>query len=344
MICNQLFRRCNAIAFIIFCIAIVSVPFPAVAQHASKPSSPIELIIPWGEGGGADKLGRKVAELLNKTMQVQCNVTNIPGGTGNVGMAKLINEPSDGQRLAIVTAETYALLAYLNPGWKPDDIIPLGIMNQQASALFVGTNSPYKTWGDFEENARKHPGTLRVAISGLGSPDYITLNQFAEKGIQLVPVPFASPEERYAAVTSNLADALYEQPGDVLPLIEKKFIRPLLIFNSARIPQFANVPTSKEAGYGPGLWQFRAIVIKAGTEPSQIRTLANALAQVAGTPEFKKFLETELSSDSVFLSGKEATAFLHAELESMKHAVDKLPMHGQYINGGKDIEEYIPTF
>ena len=253
-------------------------------------------------------------------------------------------EPNDGRRLAIVTAETYALLAYLNPGWKPQDIIPLGIMNRQASALFVATSSSHKTWADFEKDARKHPATLRVAISGLGSPDYITLNQFAEKGIQLVPVPFASPEERYAAITSNLADALYEQPGDVLSLIEKKLIRPLLIFNSERIPQFANVPTSKEAGYGSGLWQFRAIVIKAGTEPAQIRTLSNALAQVAGTPEFKKFLETELSSDSIFLAGEEASAFLHTELESMKHAVDKLPMHGQYINGGKNLEEYVPTF
>jgi tripartite-type tricarboxylate transporter receptor subunit TctC len=157
-------------------------------------------------------------------------------------------------------------------------------------------------------------------------------------------VPFASPEERYAAIASNLVDALYEQPGDVLSLIEKKFIRPLLIFNSVRIPQFANVPTSKEAGYGPGLWQFRALVVKAGTEPVQITALSTALAQVAATPEFKEFLERELSNESAFLSGKEATAFLHRELDSMKHAVEKLPMHGQYINGGKDIEEYVPTF
>jgi tripartite-type tricarboxylate transporter receptor subunit TctC len=344
MTSNQLLSRRNAVALVIFCIGIVCVPFPAFAQNSSQPSHPVELIIPWGEGGGADKLGRKVAGLLSKALQVQVNVTNSPGGTGNIGMAKLLKEPSDGRRLAIVTAETYALLAYLNPGWKPDDIIPLGIMNHQASALFVATNSPYKTWADFEKQARKNPGTLRVAISGLGSPDYITLNQFAEKGIKLVPVPFANPEERYAALTNNLADALYEQPGDVLSLIEKRFIRPVLIFNSARIPQFANVPTSKEAGYGPGLWQFRAIVIKAGTEPAQITTLSNALAQVAKTAEFKKFLETELSNESTFLSGKEATAFLHTELESMKHAVEKLPMHGQYINGGKEVEEYVPTF
>ena len=183
-----------------------------------------------------------------------------------------------------------------------------------------------------------------MAISGVGSPDHITLNQFAEKGIQLVPVPFANPEERYAALANNLADALYEQPGDVRSLIEKKFIRPVLILNSARLPQFANVPTSKEAGYGPGLWQFRAIVAKAGTDPAQITTLSNALAQVAGTPEFKKFLETELSSENAFLSGKEASVFLQTELDAMKDMVKKLPMHGQYINGGKDIEDYVQPF
>lgn len=344
MSCNQLFRQSITVAFLIFRVGSIFVPVPAEAQTTSQPSHPIELIIPWGEGGGADKLGRKVSDLLSKSMQVQINVTNSPGGTGNIGMAKLLKEASDGQRLAIVTAETYALLAHLNPGWKPDDIIPLGIMNHQASALFVATNSPYKTWANFEQQARKNPGALRVAISGLGSPDHITLNQFAEKGIRLVPVPFANPEERYAALANNLADALYEQPGDVLSLIQKKLIRPVLIFNSVRIPQFAKVPTSKEAGYGSGLEQFRAIVVKAGTDPAQITTLSNALAQVAGTPDFKKFLESELSNGSTFLSGKEATAFLHTELESMKHAVEKLTMHDQYINRGKEIEEYVPTF
>ena len=344
MTSNQLSRRRNAIALSILCIGIISNPLPALAQHTSLSSHPIELIIPWGEGGGADKLGRKVADLLSKSMQVRVNVVNSPGATGNIGMAKLLKEKSDGYRLAVVTAETYALLAHLNPGWKPEDIIPLGVMNHQASALFVATNSPYKTWADFEKQARQKPGTLRVAISGLGSPDHITLNQLAEKGIQLVPVPFANPEERYASLTSNFADALYEQPGDVRALIEKNAIQPVLIFNSARIPQFANVPASKEAGYGPGLWQFRAIVIKAGTDPVQIMTLSNALAQVAGTQEFKKFLEAELSNERAFISGKEATAFLNAELDSMKHVIEKLPMHGQYINGGKEIEDYVQPF
>ena len=344
MTSNQLFGRRSSITFLIFCIGIVSISLPALAQQKSLSSHSIELIIPWGEGGGADKLGRKIADLLSKTTHTQVDVVNVPGATGNIGMARLLKEASDGQRLAIVTAETYALLAHLNPGWKPENIIPLGIMNQQASALFVAASSPYKTWADFEMQARKKPGTLRVAISGLGSPDHITLNQFAEKGIQLVPVPFANPEERYASLTSNFADALYEQPGDVRALIEKNAIRPVLIFNSARIPQFANVPASKEAGYGPGLWQFRAIVIKAGTDPVQIMTLSNALAQVAGTPEFKKFLEAELSNERAFISGKEATAFLNTELDSMKHVIEKLPMHGQYINGGKEIEDYVQPF
>ncbi len=344
MTSTQIFRCYSTIAFLILCNGIVSVPRPALAQQTDLLNRHIELIIPWGEGGGADKLGRKAADLLSKAMHTQVDVINVPGSTGNIGMAKLLKEKSDGYRLAIVTAETYALLAHLNPGWKPEDIIPLGIMNHQASALFVASNSPYKTWADFEKQARQKPGTLRVAISGLGSPDYITLNQFAEKGIHLVPVPFANPEERYAALTSNLADALYEQPGDVRLLLEKNAIRPVLIFNSARISRYANVPTSKEAGYGPGLWQFRAIVAKAGTDPAQITTLSNALTQVAGTPEFKKFLETELSEKNDFLAGKDAAAFLHTELESMKHVIEKLPMHGQYINGGKEIEDYVQPF
>jgi tripartite-type tricarboxylate transporter receptor subunit TctC len=344
MASNRFLGWRKVIALAVLCNGIAGIPVPAAAQQAAMPGHSVEIIIPWGEGGGADKLGRTTAGLLAEAMHTKVDVINVPGATGNTGMAKLLKEKTDGTRLAVVTAETYALLAHLNPGWKPEDIIPLGIMNHQPSALFVAADSPYKTWADFERQARLKPETLRVAISGFGSPDYITLNQLAEKGMRLVPVPFDHPEERYAALAGNLADALYEQPGDVRSLIDNNAIRPVPIFNSVRIPRFADVPTSKEAGYGPGLWQFRAIVAKAGTDPAQIAALSNALAQVAGTPEFKKYLATELSIGDTFLTGKEAAAFLHTELESMKHVVEKLPMHSQYINGGKDVEDYVQPF
>ena len=218
----------------------LSLAITAYAQDKDKTAAnPIEIIVPWGTGGGADQFGRTSAKLLEGVLNMPVTVTNIPGATGNIGMAKLLKAPSDGRSLAILTADTYALLAHLNPGWNASDVIPLAIMMKQPSAIFVPADSRFSNWSDFEKEARAKPKTLRVAITGLGSPDYMTLQQLAAKNISLVPVPLANPEERYGAIKDGRADALYEQPGDVKNMIEGKEVRALVFFSAARAPGFA---------------------------------------------------------------------------------------------------------
>jgi tripartite-type tricarboxylate transporter receptor subunit TctC len=170
----------------------------------------LEIVVPWGPGEGADRLARQTARQLQRPSTSPPKVTNVPGRTGNLAMAKFLAAPADGHSLEVMTSETYCLLAYLNPGWKASDVVPLAIMMSQPSAFFLPTSSRFKTWKEFEAEARQKPRTLRVAIAGVGSPDYMTLQQLNLKGIDLVPVPFAEPEERYRALQNGQADAVYE--------------------------------------------------------------------------------------------------------------------------------------
>ena len=334
------------IAFVVRLPLILLACIPATLTHADVKADigALQIIVPFGPGGGADQLARESAILLNSLLSTPVEVTNIPGATGNAGIAKLIAAPNDGHTMAILTADTFALLAYLNPGWKPIDIVPLGIMMKQHSALFLPATSRFKTWGDFEKEARQRPDTLRVAITGLGSPDYLMLQQLFAKGIKLVPVPMANPVERYRAMSDGKADALYEQYGDVRAFVDEKKIRPILMFSAARVPAFADVPASRELGLGDGFDQFRAIVVKAGTDPAKIKTLSDALAKVAGTPQYKTFLETQAASNDSYIASKDAAAFLQTQLDAMKKIVQALPLHARYIFDNDEIERYLDTF
>ena len=185
---------------ICFLAATLTWTSTTLALADEKPSvGVVELIVPFGTGGGADRLARETAKLLDGVLPAPVKVTNIPGATGNTGIAKLLAAPNDGNTMAVLTADTFSLLAYLNPGWKMSDIVPLAIMLKQPSALFLPANSRFKAWADFEKEARLRPDTLRVAITGLGSPDYLALQQLAAKGIKLAPLPLSNPEERYRA-------------------------------------------------------------------------------------------------------------------------------------------------
>ena len=188
------------------------------ARAAAYPERPIELIVPWGPGGGADQLGRKVAQLWEPLLQVSLPVINVPGASGVTGLAKMLAAPADGYSVSVITADTIGLQAEPGQSWRLEDIAPLGVLIQQTSFFFIGPESPFESWAELAAAAKERE--LKVAITGFGTADDQTVNYYRAKGLKLKAVPFAKPGERYAAVVGGNADLLYEQAGDVRGFLE----------------------------------------------------------------------------------------------------------------------------
>lgn len=300
-------------------LAVGSLFAAATANAQQKfPERPVEFIVPWGPGGGADQLARLVGKLAEPAFGQAMPVVNVAGATGGTGMAKLLAAPADGHSMAVYIADSHALLAGANPRWTLADIVPVAVMIQGPSFIFVAENSPYKTWADFEKAAKASPGTLKVATLGFGSVDDYSLKALESKGVKINQVPFAKPSERYVSILGGHADALYEQAGDVAQFIKNKQIRPLMIFGKERHPAFKDVPSSHELGYKVALPQFRSIVVRAGTPPERVTALSSALAKVAASAEFKQFLEDQYAEANSFIDASKAGAYLAEQLDDMK--------------------------
>mgnify|MGYP001224699996 FL=1 len=56
---------------------------------ASYPERPVEMIVPWGVGGGADQFARAFAPIAAQKMGVPMPVVNAPGSASDTGLAKL---------------------------------------------------------------------------------------------------------------------------------------------------------------------------------------------------------------------------------------------------------------
>jgi tripartite-type tricarboxylate transporter receptor subunit TctC len=117
-------------------------------------------------------------------------------------------------------------------------------------------------------------------------------------------------------------DALYEQAGDVRQYITGKQIRPIIVFGSERFAAFKDVPCSKELGYDIGLPQFRAIVVKGGTDPKKVQALSDAFGKAAATPEYQAFLEEQYATPDSYLDAGKTAKFITSELDSMKATWD----------------------
>jgi tripartite-type tricarboxylate transporter receptor subunit TctC len=289
-----------------------------VASAAGYPERPIELIVPWGPGGGADQLARLVSKQLEPMLGQGVPVINVPGGTGATGMAKLLAAPADGYSMAIYIADSHALLAGKTPRWQMSDITPVAVMMKVPSFIFVKEDSRFKTWADFANVAKSTPGKLKVATLGFGSVDDFSLTVLDKSGIKITQVPFSKPSERYVSILGDHADALYEQAGDVAQFLNGKQMRPILLFGEKRLDRFKDIPASYELGYKVALPQFRAIVVKAGTPPDVVKKLSDALAKVYASAEYKKFMDEQFCDPNSFEDASKAPAFINQQLDDMK--------------------------
>lgn len=290
-----------------------------VAQEV-YPSRPIEMIVPWGPGGGSDQTGRKIAKLLETELKVSLPVVNVPGATGNTGILKLLAGRSDGYALAVLAADTlYANQIGGAQKWSLADLTPVAVMIQQPSGFFVPESSRFKTWADVEKEAKTKG--VKVGISGFGSPDDVTIGYFNAKGFKLQPVPFANPGERYTSLIGGHTDLMYSPLGNVRNMVDGRQMRPIIVLGDKRLPDLKDVPASKELGYDVSLPQFRAIVVKAGTDRERVKVIADALNRVYADKEYVEFLRTSWAAEDSFVPSANAAAFMQNEFEGVRKVI-----------------------
>jgi tripartite-type tricarboxylate transporter receptor subunit TctC len=260
---------------------------------------------------------------MEPRLKVSMPIVNVPGATGQTGLTKLLTAPADGYSIAVFVGPTFALLAGTPPPkWSLQDIEPLGVVVQQVSAFLVAEGGRFKTWADVEKAAKTE--RLRVAITGFGSDDDLTVNFLAQKGLKFLSVPMAKPGERYSAVVGGHAEVLYEQIGDVASFVNSKQLKPVIFFAEQRDPAFPDVPTSIELGYEVTQPQFRAIVVRSGTDAKIVKKLADTLADAVRDPEYVAFLKDSHADLAGFLPAPQSRPFFDKLLKGTKELIARM--------------------
>jgi len=278
--------RVSILALVTLLIALV--PLEAQEQY---PSRPIDFIATWGTGGGADAMARQISALAQPLLGVAIPVSNVPGAAGNTGLAQVLAGKPDGYTVATYIQDTLMTIPMGLARYKVDDLEWIIRTQVADSFLFVKADGPFKTVQDLLKHAQANPGKLRVAATGFGTVDDVTVRYLEKRGHKMTTVPYPKPGERYAAALGGHAEVLYEQAGDVLQYLKAGQLRPLVIFAEKRHPAFPEVPASKELGIEISLPQFRGIVARKGTPVDRVQKLADAFRKAMETPQWKKFAE-----------------------------------------------------
>ena len=171
--------RSHARGLMVLVIALVVVSAAGVAAAQEKfPSRPIDFIVTWGTGGGADAMARTVGQHAQPILGVALPVSNVPGASGNSGLAQLMAARADGYTIATYIMDTLATIPMGLSKYTVDDFEWLVRTQVADSFFFVKTDSPYKTIQELLRAAKENPSKIRVAATGYGTVDDVTVRFF----------------------------------------------------------------------------------------------------------------------------------------------------------------------
>jgi tripartite-type tricarboxylate transporter receptor subunit TctC len=271
------------------CVLLAFAFASEVCAQEKFPSRPIEMVVNFGTGGGADQMGRIAAKLLESNLSVAVPVSNVAGASGNTGLAKVAGAQPDGYTIGTLTGISISAWAAGMGRMKIDDFAYVGVIQSSPSMLFVAGDSPIKSYKQLLEYAKANPNKVKIATAGLGTLDDFAVRYLATKGYQVVNAPYAKPGERYMSVLGKHTEVLFEEPGDVTQFLEGKQLVPIVVFGSTRHPNFGDVPASAEFGHNIDLPNWRALVTSPKVPKERLAVLSAALEKITQTDEWKKF-------------------------------------------------------
>jgi tripartite-type tricarboxylate transporter receptor subunit TctC len=308
-------RRLALVSFVLLLAAT-----PGLAQE-KYPGRPIDFIVTWGTGGGADSMARQIGVLAQPILGVALPVSNVPGASGNTGMAQVLNAKADGYTIATYIQDTLMTVPMGLAKHTVKDFEWIVRTQVADSFLFVKSDSPFRTAQELLRHAQANPGKLRVAATGFGTVDDVTVRFLEKKGHKMITVPYPKPGERYAAALGGHAEVLYEQAGDVLQYLKAGQLRPLVIFAERRHPAFPDVPSSKELGLDITLPQFRGIAARKGVPADRVQVLADAFRKAMDTPQWKAFAAEWYFSPDSYMGPEQFAKWVAAEVDVLDHLV-----------------------
>ena len=264
--------------------------------HAQPyPNRPIQLIISIPAGGGGDVNARLLADVLTKNLGVQFIPVNKPGAADTVGADAIAKSKKDGYTIGYTSSGAMVTTRIVNPEnvhYDPiKDFDQLGLHVFFPTAFAVQESSPWKTFGELIDYAKKNPGRIRVSTTGLGSNAHFNLELMQVlTGAQFTHIPFKGGESVITALLGGHVEATMDALGKIIPHAEAKKLRVLLM--TRKFSMFPNVPTITDLGYKQELVSsWFALFAPAGIPEEAKKVLIPALEKAINDPELKVKIE-----------------------------------------------------
>ncbi|RPI99932.1 MAG: tripartite tricarboxylate transporter substrate binding protein [Deltaproteobacteria bacterium] len=278
-------------AVLLFGLIFILMPGLSFAQQ--YPTKPINLIVTFAPGGTLDVATRMLAAKAEKFLGQPLVISNVGGGGGSVALGQVAKKRPDGYDITSCTSTGLIRIPQLRAvPYSLEDFVPIMHFAAVQSGVVVKSDSPYKTFKDLIEYARKNPGKVNYATSGAGSPMHIGMEYVADReGIHWTHVPYAGGAPGLAAVLGGHVTAMSDST-EWLPHVKEGSLRLIVTHGEKRMKIFPNVPTLRDLGYDFINETVFMLAVPKGTPPAIVKKLDESFHKAMDDPEFIRTIQT----------------------------------------------------
>lgn len=223
---------------------------PALAAD-SYPVRPIRLVVPFPPGAASDFFARTLGAKLSETYRQQIVIDNRPGAGGVVGSVIVAGAAPDGYTIELIGTPhvVNSLLTGKGQYHAVNDFTPITQVTSLPNIIVVSPVLHVQTLKELIAVAKARPGDLNYGSAGVGSLSHMAGQLFTtEAGIKAVHVPFKMLSDASSSLVGGSVHFYVFPAAAATPLLEGGKVKALAVTAKKRLPGFASVPTTGEAG------------------------------------------------------------------------------------------------
>lgn len=273
------------------------------AAAQAWPNRPVRMVIPWPPGGGADIVGRILAEPLGQALGQTVVVENRGGSNGVIGAEAVARAVPDGYTVMFHSVTSHML----NPSFFAKlpydtfaDFAMVGLVAEVPLVIVVNPSLPVKTLPELIALARRSGAQLSFASFGAGSISQLAGELFNRQfGLKMVHVPYKGGGPALADVLGGHVPIYFSGIGTSLAQMRAGKLRPLGVTTAARSKLLPDVPTVDEAAGSKG---YEAAVMFGLFAPAKVPQeivvrLNGEVVRLLNSPEFQSRLLNQGGSE-----------------------------------------------
>lgn len=260
------------------------------------PVRPIRFLLSYPPGGTSDILARTIAQKLSDSFGKQVIVENRPGADGIIASQAAATAPADGYTiLLIATSFTVNPSVHAKLPYDPiKSFTAIGLAAVVTNLIAVHPSLPARSLGELVALARRNPGKLNYAGSGMGTASVLGMQLLKQSSkADMILIPYKGTPSLVTDLISGQVDLTLNSLPGLLPYVRNHRIRPIAVTGAHRSQILPDTPTVAESGY-PGFeantWY--GIIAPAGVPDDIVSKLNCELTRIVNSSNVREYLLT----------------------------------------------------